>query len=283
MALKIAVEDRVSTYPGRVLLTPVLGMDNVYDMSRADEPIIEGTPINKKLFDSKADTVPFDTVVYVSTSGNNTSGTGSSDAPYATIQAAINSIPKNLSGCTVTINVASGTYNERVSVVGFTGGTLVIGVSGRSVTVRGISINSSSTVELNISNLTKTSSFGGPILHADDGSNVLIASAMQINGNGDGVMGISATNFSSIYANTGVTVGVSNCEGAAVGAERCSLVSFDTITGSDNVVGVTAVRGGIVSYKTESMTNMWGNSADTGGLVLTGTNSNELSGATLDL
>lgn len=44
--------DRVPTYPGRVTMTPVPGKANTYDMVRADEPIVEGTPVNKALFDS---------------------------------------------------------------------------------------------------------------------------------------------------------------------------------------------------------------------------------------
>ncbi len=41
------MQDRVSTYPGRVELTPVLGQENTYTMVRADEPTQEGTPLNK--------------------------------------------------------------------------------------------------------------------------------------------------------------------------------------------------------------------------------------------
>ena len=39
--------DRVSTYPGRVKLTPVQGQANVYDMVRADQPTNEGMPLSK--------------------------------------------------------------------------------------------------------------------------------------------------------------------------------------------------------------------------------------------
>ena len=51
----IEVIDRVPTYPGRVTLTPVAGTTNTYDMVRADEPIEEGTPINRALFKSLSD------------------------------------------------------------------------------------------------------------------------------------------------------------------------------------------------------------------------------------
>ena len=47
--------DRVPTNPGRVILTPVSGMTNTYDMVRADAPTTVGTAMNKAFFDLKAD------------------------------------------------------------------------------------------------------------------------------------------------------------------------------------------------------------------------------------
>lgn len=44
--------DRVPTYPGRVVMTPVPGKANTYDMVRADEPRVAGVPLGKALFDS---------------------------------------------------------------------------------------------------------------------------------------------------------------------------------------------------------------------------------------
>lgn len=41
------MQDRVPLYPGRVKLTPVSGQENTYDMTRADSPTQEGTPLNK--------------------------------------------------------------------------------------------------------------------------------------------------------------------------------------------------------------------------------------------
>lgn len=42
------MKDRIPTYAGRVKLMPVSNQPNTYDMERADEPIQEGTPINKE-------------------------------------------------------------------------------------------------------------------------------------------------------------------------------------------------------------------------------------------
>lgn len=44
--------DRVPKYAGRIKLTPVSGQADVFDMARADEPTVEGTPLDKATFDS---------------------------------------------------------------------------------------------------------------------------------------------------------------------------------------------------------------------------------------
>lgn len=44
------MRDRAPTYPGRVKLVPVDGMENTYTLSWADEPTQVGTPLNKATF-----------------------------------------------------------------------------------------------------------------------------------------------------------------------------------------------------------------------------------------
>lgn len=46
------IVDRVPSNPGRITLEPVEGLENTYDMSRADNPEVAGTPINKATLDS---------------------------------------------------------------------------------------------------------------------------------------------------------------------------------------------------------------------------------------
>lgn len=46
------ITDRVPKYVGRIKLTPVNGKADVFTMERADEPTVEGTPIDKALFQS---------------------------------------------------------------------------------------------------------------------------------------------------------------------------------------------------------------------------------------
>ena len=49
---EVTFVDRVPTYPGRVVLTPVAGQANTYDMVRSDSPVVEGTPLDKATFES---------------------------------------------------------------------------------------------------------------------------------------------------------------------------------------------------------------------------------------
>lgn len=49
---EVDFKDRVPTYPGRIKLSPIAGQPDTFEMERADEPITEGTPINKATFDS---------------------------------------------------------------------------------------------------------------------------------------------------------------------------------------------------------------------------------------
>lgn len=41
------MQDRISLYPGRVKIEPVAGQAKLYDITRADQPTQEGTPLNK--------------------------------------------------------------------------------------------------------------------------------------------------------------------------------------------------------------------------------------------
>ena len=41
------MKDRVPLYPGRVILNPVSGQENTYDLIEADQPLQEGTPLTK--------------------------------------------------------------------------------------------------------------------------------------------------------------------------------------------------------------------------------------------
>lgn len=75
-------------------------------------------------FGAKIGTLQYDTTLYVSPTGSDETGTGTSVNPLKTIQRAINIVPKDLGSFVCTINVASGTYNEDVYIRGFHNGSI---------------------------------------------------------------------------------------------------------------------------------------------------------------
>lgn len=61
---------------------------------------------------------------YVATTGSDITGDGTESNPFATIQRAIDILPKDLNGHNVDIHIADGTYNENVSIVSFHGSSI---------------------------------------------------------------------------------------------------------------------------------------------------------------
>lgn len=270
MALKINVVDRVPTYPGRVTLTPVIDQQNVYDLVRADNAIEQGTPINKQLLDQKAYTLTESVTVYVSSSvGNDVTGEGTAASPYATIQAAVDSLPKCLGSYHAQIDIAEGTYEERVLIDGFYGGRLTIGANDRAVTVRGISVQSSAAVRINVSNLTYSTKFAGTLLYAGFGSNVTIMRSVTFRGANAAVSGIAATQGSVINA-PGVTVAMLNFGSACVYATAGATIALGTVEGNSNTsYGLRADLGGLITYNSKNLTATAGDSTASGGRLLT--------------
>lgn len=91
------MQDRVSTYPGRITLTPVSG--NTYDWARADDPTVVGTPLNKATF------LPDDVASAIATLTGET----------------INLPSDALSALCTALDTMGLTYNGKVNVISYTG------------------------------------------------------------------------------------------------------------------------------------------------------------------
>lgn len=274
MAIKTEVVDRVPTYPGRVKLTPVTGQPDVYDMVRADSPVEEGTPINKALFDQKADRLKEDVLIHVSATGSDITGNGTNVAPYATIQKAVDSVPKWLDGNMATITIDEGTYEERVEIDGFQGGILVLGSVGEAVTVRGIQVTNSSLVRINV-NITYSATLGGTPLVLRNGSDVQFGTDITINGSSAAVSGIMVETGSKLSAVVDLfgfmmRTGISNCKNFAIYATAGSTVALGEIVGSSNGTGLYAADGATITYNTRSMTATTANVTVAGGRIYSG-------------
>lgn len=254
MPLKIPVTDRIPTYPGRVKLTPVSGRVNVYTMERADDPTNVGTPINKALLDNKAYTLVESVSVYVNgNTGNDTTADGSVSKPYRTIQAAIDSIPKCLGGFVATVEIASGSYLERVRIEGFYGGRLIVGTADQTVVVNGVSIFASSSVQLRISTITAGSGDSATLLYVGAGSNVLIGRHLTVNCENITNVGIGVEQNSSVSA-LGVSLNVHKSVDTAMRANHGARIYAEIAGGSNNAgIGLRADNGSTITYGTRSL------------------------------
>lgn len=124
------MQDRVSLYPGRVKLEPVAGQANLYDLTRADQPTQEGTPLNKAslLKDTTAALL----------------GLPNTAVPDDAFVALV--LGQGVYGYRVKVQLADGTPVEGATVSGIqplTGSTLVTGADG---TVLGKSASASVTI-----------------------------------------------------------------------------------------------------------------------------------------
>ena len=273
MAIKTEVLDRVPTYPGRVVLTPVSGQQNTYDLVRADQPIEEGTPLNKALFDQKAYTLTEDVTVYVSTSGSDVTGDGTSAMPYATIQKAVNALPKWLDGHTATIDIADGTYEGRVVLEGFQGGVVELGVAGRAVTVRGIQVISCATVRINVAEIVRSESVVGTLLAIRGRSDVVIGGRFVVDGMAAAISGIVAEAHSTVSVADSALLIARNCAYNAVYATGGSRIALAGIAGANNGVGLRSDTGSMISFTSRSIEATTANITTNGGRIYSGAQS----------
>ena len=125
-----------------------------------------------------------DSTIYVSTSGNDASGDGSASLPFATIQHAIDSIPKDIGEKEITIDVASGTYSEDVVISGFSGAPLRFNIG--VVTVNSLHVYDSCVI-FNGSTITLSASGKTYGLYGHRNANVILQTDLVINGSEHGI------------------------------------------------------------------------------------------------
>ena len=212
------------------------------------------------------------TTIYVATSGNDSTGDGSSGKPFASIQRAVNALPKDLNGFTAYINVAPGSYTGDTTVFGFFGGSIFVqaqdtankptivgamniyhcsakiffkyftmNTSGKSV---GLDVQASPSVELSYLDMNGYGTNNSAGLYAKYGSNVVIER-------------------SNLYNYT-----------SAVNATSASTVAANFIGGSGNLTGFSADGASIVGINNADLSATSLYSSGGGGRVYRGGQTN---------
>ena len=254
--------DRVATHPGRVQLTPVQGQTNIYDMERADEPTVAGTPINAANLNAMQKNMGLDAnmTVYVAVSGSDATGNGSSTAPYQTITKALSTIPKNLNGYDAMVYVSSGTYNENVIIDNFSGGRLVLsGASGTLLQINTLTIMNCY-VQLNDDIV-----FSVANLICSRGCRLLANAEIRVRS--DATYGVYASNISSVFL---YKLFVDGSTYAAVCADQNSRIFVTHLGGSGNInIGLLAA-GGTILYNSSMLSASIATATNSGGRIYSG-------------
>lgn len=203
-----------------------------------------------------------DLTVYVSASGNDATGNGTSAAPYRTIMHALSTIPNNLNGRTAMIDIATGDYPENIVVKGFTGGRLVFyGAYGRTMTIKSLEVDGSI---LEVRTIDTRATAGG--ITVINGGTLLCSGSVSVSGS---MRGLHVLNCSSCRIYAQLTVDASSA--AAVHASGASMIYVLSLAGSDNENAFIAEEGSIVSYgNTNISVNVAGFITRSGGRIYTG-------------
>lgn len=243
MAIKFV--DRVPTYPNRIKFTAEDGTVKYGVWERADSPTVVGTPINAANLNAMQESsgLSGNVTIYVSTTGSDNTGNGTSGAPYATINKAINTIPKHLNGFTASVFISAGVYNEDVLIKGFSGGEIFLtGTNGAAVVLNSIYVSESYTVRvLNIA-ISLSGTVGSEAFYARN-STVFFHTKLTSTSNNS--VGVSAALGCVIYLSD---VEISQKTTSAIRTTTGSEVIIMRITGSDNAVGFGALSGSTIKY-----------------------------------
>lgn len=193
--------------------------------------------------DKTLNVVDVSTYIYVAKSGNDTTGNGSDTKPYQTIQMAINSLPRVISG-SVYIKIQAGVYDESVSISDILcGNTLYLdGDSAGGTQVKCISIESvNSCVSIRNIELTGTSENNyNYSLRAHNTKTAILENVTCVNP-------VESAYVGALYFYFASTVTLRNCaisnKPVALDSVGSAVYLNDTVTGTDNTVGIRCGSG----------------------------------------
>lgn len=193
-----------------------------------------------------------DLELYVSPSGNDTTGDGSYGRPFQTIGKAIKSIPINLNGHTATVSIESGSYAETVTFTDITGNVIFNVADGATITSLVVSgchvyLEGALTVT-NGMELTRGAVF---------------ESSYDFTVN----RGIEVTGGSTFICNGTLTV---NNASNALRVSEGSRAYVWALEGADNTNGLVAITGGIASYSFLDIAATTQRHTATGGRIYSG-------------
>lgn len=188
------------------------------------------------------------TTLYVDCTTGNDANSGTQEYPFKSIQAAINSLNKFLTG-NVAINVKAGVYNEEIKLYGFTGPARMEITFEAGTTIKGDIIALGNTARLFIYGNGSTINYemfnaGFPCVVAAEATAFLMVKELVVNGTSNANYGISSRRGSNVYVHTCTVDNITN--GAVITAQEGSTAMMYEVIGSNNKYGLKAWYGGTI-------------------------------------
>lgn len=206
--------------------------------------------------------------VYVSSSGSDTTGDGTSGNPYKTIGKALSVSPGDLNGYGLYIYIAAGTYAENVSVEK-TGTVSLRGASGAAVTLNGTLRAGHQATILRIDSIHMTINAASATGVTVDNRAALIVTAPLTVNSGAGKTAVWAIYDSCLFVGDGGTLTVNNA-GYALSVNHSSRAFIENIAGSGNTNGLIAERGGVITYNSFTLSATTPTATSSGGRIYAG-------------
>ena len=201
--------------------------------------------------------------VYVSPSGNDSTGDGTSARPYKTITKALQAIPRNLNGDTATISIAAGVYNESPVIKGFNGPlrlSLANSASIKSLTVDGcVVLHTGSMLTL------APTSTGDTGLLIQNGATWVSLADITVSAGTKGI----AVQYGSKMSASGV-VSIHNTTSIGLEVLSASMADIYNLKGTGNATAIASSGGSIISYTLMSISGIARMLTTNGGRIYSG-------------
>lgn len=226
-------------------------------------------------------TLKNNTTLYVSPTGSDITGNGAQANPFKTIQFALNSLPRDLGAYTATIDIADGSYGERVTVTSFYNGRIYIRSSKPNevssvCNVIDITVVNNSTTLIEIRGINFTTTTTNAVYAVNSGF-ILVAYCRCVTTSTWSGFSFDQTRFEASYnlvANRGIALSMHGSDGNSFNWEASS---------TGNTIGIHAEYGGMVKKAGVQPKGTAGNERTIQGGLIFNENGTQISGITSGL
>ena len=222
-----------------------------------------------KIPESQLPQLTSNVTLYVNASTGNDNNTGTSSKPFATIQAAVNSLPKNFGMNSARINIAAGVYEEDVVISGLFNGINInnltrfmsLWISGSDgTTIKSLQFINCSCPFIFAQNIQISGGVSSAIGNAPQGTGIVVQGCRNIDFNGITMTNCSNGLFVGTYFSSGGSsvflnnATISGATGTAVACTGQNKIFSLGLGGTGNTIGLAVSYGGEITTVSLTMT-----------------------------